>query len=74
MFSSLFKPKRFRAVKDELTLPYWEYKAKVQQTKHWYFCDQGGDTKAMRASKIREKLLSCLFHAYPMLISCLFHA
>ncbi|CAK9069055.1 unnamed protein product, partial [Durusdinium trenchii] len=30
---------------DELTLPYWEFKAKVQQTKHWYSCDPNGDMK-----------------------------
>eukprot|EP00913_Durusdinium_trenchii_P028646 g26866.t1 len=30
---------------DELTLPYWDFKAKVQQTKHWYSCDPNGDMK-----------------------------
>lgn len=29
-----------------MTLPYWESKAKVQQTKHWYLCDErGGNMK-----------------------------
>jgi len=31
---------------DQMTLPYWESKAKVQQTKHWYLCDErGGNMK-----------------------------
>lgn len=31
---------------DQLTLPYWETRAKVRQTKHWYLCDApDGDMK-----------------------------